>query len=369
MFFVFRGCIFGICYSVGLYAGAVFVDKGYITQSDLFGSYFAFMLGGVGLGQLGSVASDIKDGQIAANKFLQIWDRKPKIKQPDYDVFIANNTSKKTTIPNGTIEFKNVSFAYPTAPEINVINNISVTIESGKTLAIVGPSGSGKSTILSLLERYYDIDPKSGDGDGEIRIGGRLIHNYDISYLRSHIGLVSQMPLLFNSTIRENICAGDDETTVTEWEIVRAAKLANAHDFIMKLPNQYETQVGELGARLSGGQRQRICIARAILKNPTVLLLDEATASLDSKSEKEVQDALDHITRQLNLTTIIIAHRLSSVKDADKIIVLVDGAVKEMGNHSELLMQNGVYATLVESQQLIDVSKKQRRQSRASVSE
>lgn len=210
-----------------------------------------------------------------------------------------------------------------------------------------------KSTIIGLLERYYD--PK----EGSIRVGGELIHNYDVNSLRSRIGLVSQMPLLFDTSIKENIRAGNNDAT--EDEIIEAARLANAHEFILGLSDGYDTPVGELGGRLSGGQRQRICIARAILKKPTILALDEATSALDTKSEKEVQDALDQISRELNLTTVVIAHRLSTIKDADKIMVLVDGSVEEVGTHQELIDEHGVYSALVASQQLIQVTKDRHR--------
>ena len=223
-------------------------------------------------------------------------------------------------------------------------------MSSGEQLAIVGPSGSGKSTIISLIERFYD--PISGD----IIIDDRdKIHNYDISYLRSSIGLVSQMPLLFDTSIELNIRGGNEDASMEE--VYQAAKAANAHDFILQLPDKYETNVGELGGRLSGGQRQRIAIARAMLSKPSILLLDEATSALDSKSEREVQEAIDNIASTRNQTVISIAHRLSTIKNADTIIVLVDGAIREQGNHNSLMDKNGIYSALVNAQALVEQKK------------
>jgi len=228
-------------------------------------------------------------------------------------------------------------------------------IPSGSSLAIVGPSGSGKSTMISLMERFYDYDGGSIVMDGE-----HEINDYDLSYLRSSIGLVSQMPLLFDATVSENIRGG--LTTATKEDIEAAAKSANAHDFIMKLDKGYETTVGELGGKLSGGQRQRIAIARALLPKPSILLLDEATSALDSKSEKEVQSAIDHITASGQQTTITIAHRLSTITNCDNILVLVDGKVKEQGDHQQLMASNGVYAALVDAQSLVEQKKELHRQ-------
>ena len=190
--------------------------------------------------------------------------------------------------------------------------------------------------------------------------GEHEINDYSLSYLRASIGLVSQMPLLFDATVSENIRGG--LTTATKEDIEAAAKSANAHDFIMKLDKGYETKVGELGGKLSGGQRQRIAIARALLPKPSILLLDEATSALDSKSEKEVQSAIDHITASGQQTTITIAHRLSTITNCDNILVLVDGKVKEQGNHQQLMARNGVYAALVDAQSLVEQKKEFHRQ-------
>merc|ERR1711997_79025 len=252
---------------------------------------------------------------------------------------------------SGSIEFKNVSFSYHSAPDNKVLDNVSFDVPKGSSLAIVGPSGSGKSTIISLIERFYDYQSGSIVMDGE-----HPINDYDLSYLRSSIGLVSQMPLLFDATVSENIRGG--LTTATKEDIEAAAKSANAHDFIMKLDKGYETKVGELGGKLSGGQRQRIAIARALLPKPSILLLDEATSALDSKSEKEVQSAIDSITASGQQTIITIAHRLSTIKNSDNIIVLVDGKICEQGNHQELMNHNdGIYYALVNAQTLVQQKK------------
>jgi len=224
---------------------------------------------------------------------------------------------------------------------------LSFVIEPGQSLALVGPSGSGKSTVVALLERFFD------PLEGEIFVDDIPIHNFEVNLLRSQIGLVSQMPLLFDTTITENIRGGLEQKS--QQDVESAAKLANAHDFIMHtLEKGYQTSVGELGGKLSGGQRQRIAIARAMLLNPSVLLLDEATSALDTKSEREVQEALDKIKLAIKQTTITIAHRLATIQNSDKIVVLVDGEAVEQGNHMQLLDKNGVYAILCQSQKLLE---------------
>ena len=262
---------------------------------------------------------------------------------------------KSDSLLKGRISVKNVSFSYHSSPDVKVLDNVSFEVPAGSSLAIVGPSGSGKSTIISLIERFYDYQSGSIVMDGE-----HAINDYDLSYLRSSIGLVSQMPLLFDATVSENIRGG--LTTATKEDIEAAAKSANAHDFIMKLDKGYETKVGELGGKLSGGQRQRIAIARALLPKPSILLLDEATSALDSKSEKEVQSAIDQITASGQQTTITIAHRLSTIQNSDNILVLVDGKVKESGNHRQLMEMQGVYSALVSAQSLVAERKEFHRQ-------
>jgi subfamily B ATP-binding cassette protein MsbA len=229
------------------------------------------------------------------------------------------------------IEYRDVSFAYNTEP---VLKHINLKIEKGKTLAIVGKSGSGKSTLVDLLPRF--IDPQ----EGGILINGRDIKTYRIADLRNLMGIVSQQSILFNDTFYNNIAFGVDE--IEEEKVIAAAKIANAHEFIMETPNGYQSNVGDAGSKLSGGQRQRISIARALLKNPPILILDEATSSLDTESEKYVQEAIENL--MMNRTSIVIAHRLSTVKHADEIVVIEEGRIDERGTHGDLLRKKGLYA-------------------------
>jgi subfamily B ATP-binding cassette protein MsbA len=231
------------------------------------------------------------------------------------------------------IEFRNVSFKYA---EVDVLKDINLTVKKGQTIALVGQSGSGKSTLVDLIPRFYDIER------GEILIDENNIKDIKIKSLRSLMGNVNQESILFNDTIFNNIAFGVE--TATEEEVIAAAKVANAHEFIMEAENGYQTNIGDRGSKLSGGQRQRLSIARAVLKNPPILILDEATSALDTESERLVQDALTNLMK--NRTSIVIAHRLSTIKHADEICVLHEGKIVERGNHDELLNKNGVYKKL-----------------------
>jgi ABC-type multidrug transport system fused ATPase/permease subunit len=237
----------------------------------------------------------------------------------------------------GEVSFKNVAFSYPSRREINVLKNVSFEAGFGQKVAIVGPSGVGKSTIASLLLRFYDIE------GGEILIDNKNIYDYDLENLRGNMSIVPQDVILFGGTIRENIAYGKPDAT--DEEIFHAARQANALEFVNGFPEKFDTLVGERGIKLSGGQRQRIAIARALLKNPSILILDEATSSLDSESEKLVQEALEVLME--GRTSIIIAHRLSTIRNADKILVLDKGKVIEQGTHKELLeIEDGLYKNL-----------------------
>jgi subfamily B ATP-binding cassette protein MsbA len=260
-------------------------------------------------------------------------------------ILLAENTIKDPVHPKRLktfehqIEFRNVSFRYG---EQWVLRNINLTIPKGKTIAIVGQSGSGKSTLVDLIPRYYDVQ------EGEVLIDGINVRDLGVQDLRQLIGNVNQEAILFNDSFRNNISFGVDNAT--DEQIAEAAKIANAYDFITQSEHGFDTNIGDRGGRLSGGQRQRVSIARAILKNPPILILDEATSALDTESERLVQDALERLMK--TRTTVAIAHRLSTIKNADEICVLHEGQIVERGTHDELLSMNGHYKRLTEMQKV-----------------
>jgi subfamily B ATP-binding cassette protein MsbA len=238
-----------------------------------------------------------------------------------------------------SIEFKNVSFSYN---EHTILKNINLKIEKGKTIALVGSSGAGKSTLADLVPRFHDVT------DGELLIDGINIKDYSLFSVRKQMGIVTQEPILFNETIANNISLGVENASLPDIE--NAAKIANAHNYISTKDNGYQTNIGDRGGKLSGGERQRLTIARAVLKNPPILILDEATSSLDTESERLVQDAINNMMQ--NRTSIVIAHRLSTIRHADEIIVLQKGEIAERGTHDELMTKNGFYKRLVDLQEV-----------------
>lgn len=278
--------------------------------------------------QLTKINSIIQKGLAAADTIFEVLDLKAE----------PNSGQQKLNAPKGRVELKDVHFGYN--QDTPALNGISFAIEPGQTVALVGSSGSGKSTIVSLLLRFYD------NQQGSITIDGTPIQSLELHNLREHIALVNQQTILFNDTIAANIAYGSEH--IDEARIQDAAKQANAHDFIMALPNGYQTPAGEDGSRLSGGQRQRIAIARALYKNAPILILDEATSALDNESEKQIQSALDELKQ--GRTTLVIAHRLSTIESADTILVMDNGRIVEAGNHQTLLDRSGVYANLYHSQ-------------------
>jgi subfamily B ATP-binding cassette protein MsbA len=273
--------------------------------------------------------TSLQKGTVAAERIFSVIDTEPAIQNKP--------GARPVSEFSDCIEFKNVGFAYD--KEL-VLKNINLKIEKGKNIALVGQSGGGKSTLADLVPRFYDPT------EGQVLLDGVALPEYDLESLRRLIGVVTQESILFNDTIFNNIAFGMPH--IREADVIHAAKVANAHDFIMQTENGYQTFIGERGSRLSGGQRQRLAIARAVLKNPPILILDEATSALDSESERLVQDALTNLMK--NRTSIVIAHRLSTIQHADEIIVIHNGFIMERGRHDELIRQDGLYKKINEIQ-------------------
>eukprot|EP00050_Salpingoeca_kvevrii_P021441 m.110711 g.110711 ORF g.110711 m.110711 type:complete len:1270 (+) comp9345_c0_seq1:206-4015(+) len=319
--------LFALCY---WYGGSLVRDDG-LDGGDILIVMFSALMGLIGAGQAASMYKTFDQAKLAARPIYAVINRKP----------VIDNLSEEGERPSelrGDITFDNVHFAYPSKPDQPVLRGLTFNIKSGQSMALVGPSGSGKSTVASLVERFYA--PTSG----RILIDGRPIQDYNIQWLHQQIGLVTQTPFLLPSTVFENIAIGKLGATMEE--VQRAAMMANAHEFIMNFPNQYQTEVGELGGQLSGGQRQRIAIARVLIGNPKILLLDEATSALDNASERAVQAAIDSITGK-GITSITIAHRLSTIRNSDKICVVDHGAIIESGSHEELVTKRGRYFSML----------------------
>ncbi len=308
----------------------VLVEKS--LQPELFITYMALAYQILTPAKAISKASyGVKKGNAAAERVLEILETK----NPIVD---SQNAIEKAHFENGIL-LENVSFKYE---DDLVLKNFSLNVPKGNTVALVGQSGSGKSTIANLVTRFYDVN------EGTISIDGTNIKDITKKSLRDLMGLVTQDSILFNTTVRSNISMGKEDAS--NEEIIEAAKIANAHEFIMELPNGYDTNIGDSGNKLSGGQKQRLSIARAVLKNPPIMILDEATSALDTESERLVQDALEKMMR--NRTSIVIAHRLSTIQNANAIVVLQKGEIVEQGTHAELLTKNGVYRKLVQMQSL-----------------
>eukprot|EP00039_Didymoeca_costata_P017998 m.331688 g.331688 ORF g.331688 m.331688 type:complete len:1276 (+) comp16781_c0_seq1:288-4115(+) len=325
-------CIVLFLYALVFWYGSHLVRQNELESGDMMTVIFCVLLAFFGLGQIGGTQEIIGKARTSAHTLISVIERESKIDG-------LSEEGNKDPL-GGHIEFEKVDFFYPTNPDTKVLDGLSFSAKSGEVVALVGHSGCGKSTVVSLLERFYDPT------NGTILMDGKPLSEINIQHLRKTIGLVTQQPALLPDTIFANIAFGLEGAT--EEQVVAAAKLANAHDFISSFKDGYNTHVGDLGSQLSGGQRQRIAIARTLIKNPQILLLDEATSALDNKSESIVQEALDKAAK--SRTTIVIAHRLSTIRNADSIIVMGHGKILEQGNHEELMKKQGEYYDMITKQ-------------------
>ena len=315
----------GMMYLVTLVYGGYLIANNEMSAADLamYALYIGIFISPIQI--LVELMEMMQKGLSGFRRFLDVMETEPEIQDAPDAVELKD--------VKGRVCYEDVSFHY-SDDETTVLSHVSIEIPAGKSVALVGPSGGGKTTICSLLPRFYDVT------DGRVTVDGQDIRSLTLKSLRSQIGVVQQDVYLFSGSIRDNIAYG--KPNATEEEIIEAAKCANIHDFIMELPDQYDTFVGERGARLSGGQKQRISIARVFLKNPPILILDEATSALDNESERWIQHSLEELSK--NRTTITIAHRLSTIKNADEIIVITENGIAERGTHETLLEKNGIYA-------------------------
>ena len=315
----------GMMYLVTLVYGGYLIANNEMSAADLamYALYIGIFISPIQI--LVELMEMMQKGLSGFRRFLDVMETEPEIQDAPDAVELKD--------VKGRVCYEDVSFHY-SDDETTVLSHVSIEIPAGKSVALVGPSGGGKTTICSLLPRFYDVT------GGRVTVDGQDIRSLTLKSLRSQIGVVQQDVYLFYGSIRDNIAYGKPDAT--EEEIIEAAKCANIHDFIMELPDQYDTFVGERGARLSGGQKQRISIARVFLKNPPILILDEATSALDNESERWIQHSLEELSK--NRTTITIAHRLSTIKNADEIIVITENGIAERGTHETLLEKNGIYA-------------------------
>ena len=315
----------GMMYLVTLVYGGYLIANNEMSAADLamYALYIGIFISPIQI--LVELMEMMQKGLSGFRRFLDVMETEPEIQDAPDAVELKD--------VKGRVCYEDVSFHY-SDDETTVLSHVSIKIPAGKSVALVGPSGGGKTTICSLLPRFYDVT------GGRVTVDGQDIRSLTLKSLRSQIGVVQQDVYLFSGSIRDNIAYGKPDAT--EEEIIEAAKCANIHDFIMELPDQYDTFVGERGARLSGGQKQRISIARVFLKNPPILILDEATSALDNESERWIQHSLEELSK--NRTTITIAHRLSTIKNADEIIVITENGIAERGTHETLLEKNGIYA-------------------------
>ena len=315
----------GMMYLVTLVYGGYLIAQGEMQTADLamYALYIGIFISPIQI--LVELVEMMQKGLSGFRRFLDVMETESEIRD-------ADNAAELTDV-KGHVRYDHVSFHY-SDDETPVLSDISIDIPAGKSIALVGPSGSGKTTICSLLPRFYHVT------GGSITVDGKDIRGLTLKSLRSQIGMVQQDVYLFDGTIKDNIAYG--KPGASDEEIIKAAKCASIHDFIMELPDKYDTYVGERGTRLSGGQKQRISIARVFLKNPPILILDEATSALDNESERWIQKSLEELSK--NRTTITIAHRLSTIRDADEIIVITEEGIAERGTHAELLEKNGLYA-------------------------
>ncbi|CAG8746727.1 13545_t:CDS:10, partial [Gigaspora rosea] len=334
------------CYGLAFWYGSILLVNHETTGPEILNVFFAVFIGAFTIGNAAPHFTAVSNSVGAAAKLFEVIDRVPTIDSTSPNGQIIQKSSSQ-----GRIEFKNVSFHYPTRPDVQILKNFNLIIEPGQTVALVGSSGSGKSTIISLLERFYDPI------NGSILLDGVDVKDINIKSLRRQIGLVGQEPVLFAESIKVNIGWGGDPMAPAPnlSDIIDACKKSNAHDFIDELPKKYDTVVGEKGSLLSGGQKQRIAIARALIKDPRILLLDEATSALDTESERLVQEALDKAAT--NRTSIIIAHRLSTIKHADKIVVMEKGEIVEIGQHDELIAKQDTSVIIDEKKHKLHLRK------------